>query len=161
MKAKKKILKSPVKKIKETAKSEFPGYPLYAAADDIMNRSERIDADIEHPKGSPQIETYKPSIDTEEEENEINSRPFKNSKRDSEVTKEDREALGTSNLESDGGDDEDLKKRTAPVDFSGNDLDVPGVEDDDQQESVGSEDEENNSYSIGGDDHNDLEEDKS
>jgi hypothetical protein len=45
-------------------------------------------------------------------------------------------------------------------DMSGNDLDVPGSELDDQQESVGSEDEENNYYSLGGDNHNDLEEDK-
>ncbi len=44
-------------------------------------------------------------------------------------------------------------------DMSGDDLDVPGSELDDQQESVGSEDEENNYYSLGGDDHNDLEED--
>lgn len=41
----------------------------------------------------------------------------------------------------------------------GSDLDVPGSELDDQQESVGSEDEENNYYSLGGDNHNDLEED--
>jgi hypothetical protein len=45
-------------------------------------------------------------------------------------------------------------------DKSGNDLDVPGSELDDDQENIGSEDEENNSYSIGGDNHNDLEEDK-
>lgn len=45
-------------------------------------------------------------------------------------------------------------------DMSGADLDVPGSELDDQQESVGSEDEENNYYSLGGDDHNDLDEDK-
>ncbi|MFT6872702.1 MAG: hypothetical protein ACJAVN_001713 [Roseivirga sp.] len=45
-------------------------------------------------------------------------------------------------------------------DMSGDDLDVPGSELDDQQESVGSEDEENNYYSLGGDNHNDLEEDK-
>lgn len=44
---------------------------------------------------------------------------------------------------------------------SGDDLDVPGSELDDQQESVGSEDEENNYYSLGGDNHNDLEEDNS
>jgi hypothetical protein len=36
--------------------------------------------------------------------------------------------------------------------------DVPGSELDDEQESVGSEDEENNYYSLGGDDHNDLDE---
>ncbi|HUM51195.1 MAG TPA: hypothetical protein PK431_05240 [Chitinophagales bacterium] len=42
-----------------------------------------------------------------------------------------------------------------------NDLDVPGSELDDEQEKNGSEDEENNYYSIGGDRHDDLEEDKS
>jgi hypothetical protein len=68
---------------------------------------------------------------------------------------------------------EDLSKKKAPnekpgtmneLDFSddksGSDLDVPGSELDDQQESVGSEDEENNYYSLGGDDHNDLDEDE-
>ena len=44
-------------------------------------------------------------------------------------------------------------------DKSGNDLDIPGSELDDQQEEIGSEDEENNGYSIGGDNHNELEED--
>ncbi len=45
-------------------------------------------------------------------------------------------------------------------DVSGDDLDVPGSELDDAQEEIGSEDEENNYYSIGGDNHDDLEEDK-
>jgi len=44
--------------------------------------------------------------------------------------------------------------------MSGDDLDVPGSELDDYQESVGSEDEENNYYSVGGDDYDDLEEDR-
>jgi hypothetical protein len=39
-------------------------------------------------------------------------------------------------------------------------LDVPGSELDDADEEIGEEDEENNYYSLGGDDHNDLEEDK-
>ena len=43
---------------------------------------------------------------------------------------------------------------------AGSDLDIPGSELDDNQENVGSEDEENNYYSLGGDDHNDLDEDK-
>lgn len=43
-------------------------------------------------------------------------------------------------------------------DGSGDDLDVPGSELDDEQEATGNEDEENNYYSLGGDDHNDLEE---
>jgi len=70
---------------------------------------------------------------------------------------------------------EDLSKKKAPNEdegegslneknfenhMSGDDLDVPESELDDQQESVGSEDAENNYYSLGGDAHNDLEEDK-
>ena len=42
----------------------------------------------------------------------------------------------------------------------GEDLDIPGTELDDADESIGEEDEENNYYSLGGDDHDDLEEDK-
>jgi len=42
---------------------------------------------------------------------------------------------------------------------SGSDLDVPGSELDDELEDIGSEDEENNYYSLGGDDHTDLDED--
>ncbi|MBA4410549.1 MAG: hypothetical protein Q8S54_04560 [Bacteroidota bacterium] len=45
-------------------------------------------------------------------------------------------------------------------DFSGGDLDIPGSELDDEMENIGSEDEENNYYSLGGDDHEDLEEDQ-
>lgn len=39
-------------------------------------------------------------------------------------------------------------------------FDVPGSELDDEQEEIGSEDEENNYYSIGGDDHLDLDEEQ-
>ncbi|WP_245803578.1 hypothetical protein [Algoriphagus marinus] len=53
-----------------------------------------------------------------------------------------------------------LNEKDFEDDMSGDDLDVPGSELDDQQESVGSEDEENNYYSLGGDNHEDLEEDK-
>ena len=38
------------------------------------------------------------------------------------------------------------------------DLDVPGAELDDANEAIGEEDEENNYYSLGGDNHNDLDE---
>ncbi len=44
--------------------------------------------------------------------------------------------------------------------MTGEDLDVPGTELDDVEEDIGSEDEENNYYSIGGDDHENLEEDQ-
>jgi hypothetical protein len=42
--------------------------------------------------------------------------------------------------------------------LEGSDLDIPGAELDDEAESIGSEDEENNYYSIGGDNHDNLEE---
>jgi hypothetical protein len=44
-------------------------------------------------------------------------------------------------------------------DLTGDDLDIPGSELDDETEMRGDEDEENNYYSLGGDNHNDLEED--
>ena len=49
-------------------------------------------------------------------------------------------------------------KKNFEEDMTGGDLDIPGSELDDDQELIGSEDEENNHYSIGGDNHNDLEE---
>jgi hypothetical protein len=56
--------------------------------------------------------------------------------------------------------DSKLNEKGFQDDMSGDDLDVPGSELDDKQEEIGSEDEENNYYSIGGDNHTDLEEDK-
>lgn len=52
--------------------------------------------------------------------------------------------------------EEDLSERH----LVGDGLDVPGSELDNEQENIGSEDEENNYYSIGGDNHIDLEEDQ-
>jgi hypothetical protein len=53
-----------------------------------------------------------------------------------------------------------MNKKDFKDDQSGSDLDVPGSELDDAQEKVGSEDEENNYYSLGSDNHADLEENK-
>jgi len=53
-----------------------------------------------------------------------------------------------------------LRRKDLDDVFSENDLDIPGSELDDFQEDIGSEDEENNYYSLGGDDHLDLEEDQ-
>ena len=70
-------------------------------------------------------------------------------------------------------DPEDILKNKAPnsskhgsnekdfdEDISGGDLDIPGTELDDDEEAIGSEDEENNHYSIGGDNHSNLDEDQ-
>jgi hypothetical protein len=70
-------------------------------------------------------------------------------------------------------DPEDISKHKTPIkprnnkwneknfreDVSGSDLDIPGIELDDTMEQIGSEDEENNGYSLGGDSHNNLDED--
>ena len=45
-----------------------------------------------------------------------------------------------------------------PGDKIGEDLDIPGSELDDADEAIGEEDEENNYYSLGGDNHEGLEE---
>jgi hypothetical protein len=53
------------------------------------------------------------------------------------------------------------KTKTSKGDsMPGDDLDIPGAELDDANEAVGEEDEENNYYSLGGDNHNDLEEER-
>lgn len=54
---------------------------------------------------------------------------------------------------------ETMNEKDFKDDMSGSDLDIPGAELDDQQEEIGSEDEENNYYSLGGDNHEDLESD--
>jgi len=67
----------------------------------------------------------------------------------SKLKKSDNSDKARTNIEKESNDD-----------ASGSNLDIPGSELDDEQENVGDEDEENNYYSIGGDDHNNLDEDK-
>jgi hypothetical protein len=55
---------------------------------------------------------------------------------------------------------ENDNERDLDSELMGDNLDVPGSELDDQEENIGSEDEENNYYSIGGENHDSLEEDK-
>ena len=51
------------------------------------------------------------------------------------------------------------QEETWRKDKVGDDLDVPGADLDDDMENIGEEDEENNVYSLGGDRHEDLEDD--
>lgn len=72
------------------------------------------------------------------------------------------EAIDPEELDSTG-----VSGKVAPIERHGNpiteavELDVPGSELDDDSEAAGNEDEENNYYSLGGDNHEDLEEDNS
>lgn len=54
--------------------------------------------------------------------------------------------------------EEGMNEKGFEDDLSGGDLDIPGAELDDNNEEIGEEDEENNYYSLGGDNHADLEE---
>jgi hypothetical protein len=51
-----------------------------------------------------------------------------------------------------------MNEKSFEDDLVGGALEVPGSEMDDADEAIGREDEENNYYSIGGDNHNSLEE---
>lgn len=77
-----------------------------------------------------------------------------------DVTEEEKEALErTENMDSQDNEnlyraelddtDDDGEKLNEAEDFSGDDLDIPGEEDDDANEEIGEEDEENNAYSLG------------
>jgi hypothetical protein len=67
----------------------------------------------------------------------------------SKVKKSDKSDKARTNIEKESNDD-----------ATGSNLDIPGSELDDEQENVGNEDEENNYYSLGGDGHSNLDEDK-
>ncbi len=75
-------------------------------------------------------------------------------KEEADIDPEDVTRKKTSNA-----DDGKFNEKSFHQDKSGSDLDIPGAELDDAQEDIGSEDEENNGYSLGSDNHNDLEED--
>lgn len=55
-------------------------------------------------------------------------------------------------------DSDDWNEKSFEDDMVGDDLDVPGSEYDDEDEAIGREDEENNYYSLGGDNHENQEE---
>lgn len=91
---------------------------------------------------------------------------YNKSIKEEDIDPENIAILKTSNENDlpDSGNENDLIGTGAEFDLAqavtGGDLDVPGSELDDEQEDIGSEDEENNYYSLGGDNHNNLDEDK-
>jgi hypothetical protein len=134
--------KQEIKKDKQKAEGNkpLPGYLLYPGGDDIyeLGKEEQdIDPENISEMKTPNDET--PTIEREELDFDdmTPGMAAHRSKRSSKRNEKDF--------------DEDM---------SGRDLDVPGSELDDDLEDNGDEDEENNSYSIGGDRHEDLEEDK-
>lgn len=141
---------------------DFPGYPHYPASEDILNQpgAERVDVDVENLSRSntqtssalpdksvktPAADEPPPKVGDMDDDTPVEGT-------EADVTPEDLVALGE--RDADFGRREELA-------VTGDDLDVPGAEDDDANEEIGEEDEENNYYSLGGDAHENLEEDKS
>ncbi len=80
---------------------------------------------------------------------------YNNSTQEADIDPANTDALKTPNEEN---EIESVDENRFKLDETGNGLDIPGAELDNEEEAVGSEDEENNYYSIGGDNHTDLEE---
>ncbi|HUS02542.1 MAG TPA: hypothetical protein VMY77_12480 [Chitinophagaceae bacterium] len=141
---------------------DFPGYPHYPAREDILNQPdvERVDVDVENLSRSnkqtssalpdksvkiPAADEPPPAVGDMDDDVAIE-------KTDADLTPDDLIALGEQ--------DADFGRRDELA-VTGDDLDIPGAEEDDNNEEIGEEDEENNYYSLGGDAHENLEEDKS
>lgn len=103
-----------------------------------------------------QPEPVAPKRNTLQQDDELTPRP-----EDSDVTEEELKLLEQTTDEDDlnhvdlDDTDDDGEPLNEEVDLTGEDLDVPGAEEDDRNEDIGAEDEENNSYSTS--DNNDDE----
>lgn len=161
----------------QRGEEDLPGYPHYPSSEDITHPSNGVrkvtmDPDEisrgQNPSEIPNPErTDAGAIETSitDEEDELLIVPGT----EADVTKEDLELLGPRDEDLDLNDDELIRgkdrldkledeeiDRTALGD---EDLDIPGTELDDSNEEIGEEDEENNYYSLGGDRHENLDED--
>lgn len=148
----------------EKTDQDFPGYPHYPAREDIMDQRNdyiREDIDVEnlpnsrnrsgvsqHFAATNNSERAKEALESGLENDDLGMRPGT----DADVNSDDLAALRSTDAE-----------RGQPQNISNEDLntdlDVPGSELDDENEVLGEEDEENNYYSLGGDRHENQEED--
>lgn len=105
-------------------------------------------------------ETEKENEKSRIQDNSENSKKDKKLPYNPDITDDDLDMLNQDNIHGDGGDDQQLKDRDEKVDFAGKDLDVPGRKQARRKDGKGFEDEENKLFSLGGDDHEDLEQDE-
>lgn len=78
---------------------------------------------------------------------------------DPNLSKEEEKMLNDENIHKDGGGDDELRGRVDNVDFTGEDLDVPGTAVNKTRKPGNLKDEENQVYSQGGEmENHDLEE---
>ena len=155
------------KRSKDQEGKDLPGYPHYPPEEDIMNPQtgfKKISADEELANSrslSSRVINNKSEDtggNTTNQDDEI--KIVRGT--DADVTPEDLELLGERDGDLDLGEDETVKAKARVDDLpEEGDLDVPGADLDDESEELGEEDEENNYYSLGGDRHENLEEDQS
>lgn len=107
--------------------------------------------DNENKKPAPQESEDLPGYPSYPKDEDI----YKQFKEEDELDPDDLSSAKEANMKPTQRNVKDFNE-----DVSGSDLDVPGSELDDDMEERGDEDEENNYYSLGGDNHEDLEEDK-
>lgn len=131
----------------------MPGEPIVSNPNDILEEPTLGNPDdLELPTANEMERPVPKDLNLDEDDMEFATG------NESDVTKEDLEALGPKDLSMDMGEDEQiLKNRVWPVDMAGEDLDVPGSEGsgDVENQAIGPEDEENDFYSLGGDRHED------
>jgi hypothetical protein len=150
----------------EKIDQDFPGYPHYPTREDIMDQrtgSHKIDMDVENLASARnttgvsqrfvtaqegQKNTAAENQQPVEENNDLDIRPGT----DADVDDDDLAVLNSTNNEI--GTPQNISTEDLETD-----LDIPGSELDDDNESIGEEDEENNYYSLGGDRHENQEED--
>jgi hypothetical protein len=114
---------------------------------DVKSNTENQKKDLEDKNKLPDSLVYPPSEDI-----------YNKLHKESDINPDD---ITTKKIPVEINNRSKLNEKNFEEDMSGGDLDIPGSELDDAQEAIGSEDEENNYYSIGGDNHNNLEEDNS
>jgi hypothetical protein len=146
---------------------DFPGYPHYPAKEDIMDQrtgSHKVDMDMEN-LASARNATGVSQRFVRAQEGQHNSAPENRksaegnqdnldirSGNEADVNDEDLAVLNSTN-------DEIGSPQNVSNEDLNTDLDIPGSELDDENERIGEEDEENNYYSLGGDRHENQEED--
>jgi len=143
-------------------KQDFPGYPHYPAREDVMNPANNngiVELSNEDNTTATGSESVRGEQRPTESENEVEDDLGIVEGTEADVTEEDLEILEGSDRGMVFHSTEEVRDADS-LGSTGEDLDVPGSELDDDTEELGEEDEENNYYSLGGDNHENLEEDR-
>lgn len=142
----------------EKIDQDFPGYPHYPAREDIMDQRNdytRENIDVENLPNSKNVsgvsQRFQPAGIENREDAAADDQLGLQEGTEADVDDEDLNILNATNNEL--GIPQNVSNEESE------DLDIPGSDLDDDNEALGEEDEENNYYSLGGDRHDNLEED--